>query len=167
MELDYDIISSNDNLSILDFTESNGTDPLGVDEFARTKATKYHKNKISTVRVVRDKKEIVAYFTVSMSAISVDILASEEKVEGVTSIRYPAMLLGQLGVDKKYRGKGIGSEICNFCLGLADVLGKQIACRYVILQTSITRTTLYEKFEFRMSPKSPAGKKIWMYRRLA
>ncbi|SMH71281.1 GNAT family N-acetyltransferase [Candidatus Nitrosotalea okcheonensis] len=166
MELDYNIISPGDDLSLLDFAESDGTDPLGVAEFARTKAAKYHENKIATVRVVRDKKEIVAYFTVSMSAISVDILASGEKVEGVTSIRYPAMLLGQLGVDKKYRGKRIGSDICNFCLGLADVLGKQIACRYVILQTGTTGTSLYKRFEFRMSAKPPVGKKIWMYRRL-
>ena len=167
MELDYDIISPNDDLSLLDFTEPDCTDPLGVDEFARTKAIKYHENKIVTVRVARDKKEIVAYFTVSMSAISVNILESGEKVEGATPIRYPAMLLGQLGVDKKYRGKGIGSDICNFCLGLAEVLGKQIACRYVILQTGVARTSLYQKFEFRMSTKSPVGKKIWMYRKLA
>ncbi|MDE1863023.1 MAG: hypothetical protein KGI33_08935 [Thaumarchaeota archaeon] len=167
MELDYEIISPNDDLSLLDFTESDGTDPLGVDEFVRTKADKYHENKIATVRIVRDKKEIVAYFTVSMSSIGVDILASGEKVEGVTPIRYPAMLLGQLGVDKKYRGKGIGGDICNFCLGLADVLGKLIACRYVILQTSIDGTSLYNRFEFHMSPKAPVGRKVWMYRRLA
>ena len=65
MELDYNIISPGDDLSLLDFAESDGTD-------------------------------------------------------------HPAMLLGQLGVDKKYRGKRIGSDICNFCLGLADVLGKQL-----------------------------------------
>ncbi|MDE1813940.1 MAG: GNAT family N-acetyltransferase [Thaumarchaeota archaeon] len=167
LELDYGTLLPNDDLSSLDFTERDGTDPLGVNEFARRKAIEYHKNKLATVRVIRFNKNIVAYFTVSMSAISVENLDSKEKIMHATPIRYPAMLLGQLGVDKKYRGKGIGTDICNFCLGLAQEIGEKIACRYVILQTGIEKTSLYEKIGFVVSPKPLMGKKIWMYRRLA
>ncbi|MDE2589811.1 MAG: GNAT family N-acetyltransferase [Patescibacteria group bacterium] len=167
MELYYDFITSNDRISSLDFTESDDTDPLGVNEFASKKAIEYHKNKLGTVRVVRYKKNTVAYFTVSMSAISIENLDNEEKVAQATPVRYPAMLLGQIGVDKKYRGKGIGTDICNFCLGLAQVIGEKVACRYIILQTSVDKTVLYEKMGFTKSPKLSKTAKIWMYRRLA
>lgn len=166
MELDYDFLLPDDDLTSLDFTEMDGTDPLGVNEFATKKVIEYHKNKIATVRVVRYKKSIAAYFTVSMSAISIENLDSKEKIASATPIRYPAMLLGQLGVDKKYRGKGVGADICNFCLGLAQEIGEKIACRYVILQTSVDKTSLYEKIGFILSPKLAHDKKIWMYRRL-
>jgi len=167
MELDYDLLSPNDNLLLLDFTEIDGTDPLGVNEFASKKAIEYNKNKLATVRVVRYEKNIVAYFAVSMSAISIEDLDSKEKVVQATPIRYPAMLLGQLGVDKKHRGKGIGGNICNFCLGLAQEIGEKVSCRYIILQTTIDKTSLYEKMGFIRSPKLVKDKKIWMYRRLA
>lgn len=167
MKLDYDFISPTDDLSSLDFTGKDGTDPLGVNEFARTKALEYHKNRLSTVRIVRYEKNIVGYFAVSMSAISIENLDGQEKVVQATPNRYPAMLLGQLGVDKKHRKKGIGADICNFCLGLAQVIGEQIACRYIILQTSSDKTKLYEKMGFTKSPKTSTNKKIWMYRRIA
>lgn len=167
MDLDYDLLVAGYDFSSLDFTDLDNTDVLGVDEFAKTKANEYHKNKLATVRVVLDKKEVVAYFTVSMSSVSVENLDSKERVARATPIRYPAMLLGQLGVDKKYRGKGIGIKICNFCLGLAQTIGKLIACRYVILQTGVDKTSLYKKVGFIVSPKLAHDKKIWMYRRLA
>jgi len=167
MELDYDFISPKDDLSSLCFTEKDGTDPLGVDEFAKQKSIAYHNNKLSTVRIVRYKKNIVGYFTVSMSAISIEDLQVGEKVAQATPIRYPAMLLGQLGVDKNCQGQGIGTDICNFCLGLAQVIGEKIACRYMILQTSSDKTQLYERMGFTKSPKASKTEKIWMYRRVA
>ena len=127
MDLDYDFISSTDDFSSLHFTEKDGADLLGVDEFAKQKSIDYHNNKLSTVRIVRYKCDIVGYFAVSMSAISVEDLEGMEKVAQVTPLRYPAMLLGQLGVDVNYQGQGIGSAICDFCLGLAQVIGEKVA----------------------------------------
>ncbi|MBI3639318.1 MAG: GNAT family N-acetyltransferase [Thaumarchaeota archaeon] len=167
MEICYDILSSKYDLSKLDFTEKDGTDPLGVDEFAKSKALSYHPNKLCTVRVVNHESEFVAYFTVSMFAISVELLDRSEKVSKATPIRYPAMLLGQLGVDKNRRGKGIAKEICKFCLGLAQEIGEKVACRYIVLQTSVGKTSLYEQLGFVRSPKKPENNKIWMYAKIS
>lgn len=166
MDLCYEYLTSQSDIASLDFTEDDGADPLGVQEFASKKALDYHNNKLSTVRVVKYHGNVVAYFAVSMSAISIEDLDSIEKVEKATPLRYPAMLIGQLGVDKKYRGKGIGKEICKFCLGLAQDIGDRIACRYVILQTNTNKTKIYDGMKFTKSPKKPQNNKVWMYRRI-
>lgn len=168
MKLDFDYLSEHDVISGLDFREHDDSDPLGVHDFFYNKAITYNHNKISTVRIVRTDGRIVAFFAVSMSAISLQHLESNEKLDLVTPLRYPAMLIGQLGVDKKFRGKGIGQHICNFCLGLAQDTGEKIACRYVILQTNPDKTALYNKMGFTKSPKHiDENNKIWMYRKLA
>lgn len=167
MKLCYDFLNEIYDLSKLDFTDKDGTDPLGVDEFAKKKALAYHKNKLSTVRVVIYENELVAYFAVSMSSIGIDQLDNKEKIPEATPRRYPSMLLGQLGVDKKYRGRGIGKEICNFCFGLAQETGEKVACRYIVLQTSEEKTSLYEDYEFVQSPKKPENGKIWMYTKIS
>lgn len=166
MELSYQFISNRNELSSLDFTEDN-KDLLGVHDFAINRAFDYHENKLSTVRIVKEKgtSNIIAYFAVSMSAISIEDLESSEQVNHATPIRYPALLIGQLGVDTRYRGRGIGKEICNFCLGLAQVVGESVSCRYVTLQTNENKTALYEHMKFTKSPKMK-NKKIWMYRRV-
>jgi GNAT superfamily N-acetyltransferase len=167
MKLCYDFLNSSDDISKLDFTEDDGTDPLLVDEFAKSKAISYHQNKLSTVRVVKCNNIVVGYFAVSMFSISIEQLATGEKVSSATPLRYPAMLLGQLGVHKKYRGNDIAKEICNFCLGLAQEVGERVACRYIVLQTNEKRTKLYEDFDFVRSPKKPDNGKIWMYTKIS
>lgn len=168
MDLDFDHLSDQDIRSELDFREDDNSDLLGVHDFFHNKAITYHYNKISTVRTVRTDGKIAAFFAVSMSAINLHHLESTEKIDQATPLRYPAMLIGQLGVDKEFRGKGIGQQICNFCLGLAQEIGDRIACRYVILQTNSDKTALYRKMGFTKSPKLPdENNKIWMYRKLA
>ncbi|MBI1664010.1 MAG: GNAT family N-acetyltransferase [Nitrosopumilus sp.] len=166
-ELDFDYLSEQDIISELDFKEFDDSDPLGVHDFFHNKATTYHHNRISTIRTVRIDGKIVALFAISMSAISLQHLESNERIDLVTPLRYPAMLIGQLGVDKKFRDKGIGQQICNFCLGLAQDIGERVACRYVILQTNPDKMVLYNKMGFTKSPKLPdENNKIWMYRKL-
>lgn len=166
MKLSYEPISAVSQLSNLDFTDNNCTDPLKIHYFALNKAFYYHQNRLCTVRVIRDEShDVVGYFAVSMSALSVEDLDATEKVAGATPIRYPALLLGQLGVDKKYRSQGIGAAICKFCVGLAQVIGESVACRYVGLQTSEDRTKLYEHIGFAKSPLVK-NKKVWMYKRV-
>jgi len=169
MDLSYDLLNEDyaHEFSQLDFRENDNSDPLGVHDFANTKALAYHYNKISTVRIVKSGGKIVAYFAVSMSAINITKLSENEKVNQATPITYPAVLLGQLGVDKGHRGKGIGQQICTFCIGLAQEVSDKIACRYIILQTNVQKTALYEKMGFIKSPKKPDGNnKIWMYMRI-
>lgn len=167
MNLRYRTFSNGESFPALDFTDDKSNDLLHVNTFFHNELQTYRKNKLTTAWIVRDENQPVAYFTVSMNAIEVTELEISEKVDNTTTSRYPAVLLGQIGVDKKYRGKDISLAICDFCAGLAVEIGEKIACRYLILQTSQNLIPVYEKARFVKSlKKQTKNGKVWMYRKL-
>lgn len=116
--MDFEIkpLTNFEELKTLDFTD-DGTDPLGIHDFAQTRASQYHQNKISTVWGVTWKGKLVGFFAVSMFSIQTKKLEMEEQVSDASTIySYPAVLLGQLGVDKRHRNQGIGRMIVTFCV---------------------------------------------------
>jgi len=141
---------------------------LGVNEFVQSKASSYHKNKITTIWGVTFQGALVSFFTISMFSIQTKKLGTTEHVMDASSIHlYPSVLLGQLGTNRNHRRMGIGKIMVDFCVGLAQEIGERIACRYIVLQTDQNKTSLYESKGFMQSPKAPSDGKIWMYRRIA
>ena len=134
--------------SDLDFTENDSKDTLSIHKFYYDDLARYQQSNLSTVRLIKADGKIVGYFTVSMNAIELAKLGKDEKVKNTTPKKYPAMLIGRMGVDKKYRNKGIGRDVCMFCRGLAIETGKRVACRYVVLQTTQERVNFYKKCGF-------------------
>lgn len=166
MNLRYKPFSDGEQFPSLDFTSDDGSDPLGVNRFFHNDLPTYRQNNLSAVWIVRDGVVPVAFFTVSMNAIEVKTLHVSEKVNNAVTSRYPAALLGQMGVDKKHRRRGIGLAICGFCAGLAGEVGERISCRYLMLQTTGDLLQLYEKANFVRSVKPALDGKFWLYRRL-
>ena len=163
-------LDDNDSFENLDFTdEEDGKDPLSVNEFFHSKkATEFNKQKLSSVWSVLYQDELVGCFTLSMFAINTGKLEQGEIVKKAGDVvSYPAVLLGQLGVDKQFRHRKIGYWIGQHSTGLARQISKKIACRYIVLQTDQARVGLYEALHFHRSPKKPTEEgRIWMYRRL-
>lgn len=167
MKLEYKTYSKNTILPKLDLTEDDGSDPLEIDHFFHNDLEKYHNNKLSTVRLIRIDGKIIGYFTVSMNAIELNILSKDEKVTGTSTKKYPAMLLGRMGIDKKFREKGLGRSICKFCQGLADVVSESVACRYIMLHTTLNKVQFYQKLGFVQSANPPKRGIVSMYMRIA
>lgn len=166
MKLTYILYQQGTKLPKLDFTEDDGSDPVEIDHFFHNDLEKYHNNKLSTVRLVQLAGKIVAYFTVSMNAIELNVLDKDEKVSGTTTKKYPAMLLGRMGVDKKHRKKGIGEAICKFCQGLAAETSERVACRYIMLHTTLNKVSLYQSWGFIKSANPPKNGIVSMYMRI-
>lgn len=168
MSFEIKPITNIEQLKNLDFTDDGNIDPLGVNEFAHSKASSYHKNKISTIWGVTLNGKLVGFSAVSMFSIQTKKLETNEHVVDTSSIySYLAMLLGQLGTDRNHRKNGIGGMMVEFCVGLAQEIGERIACRYVVLQTDQSKTKLYADKKFVPSSKAPSDGKVWMYRRIA
>jgi GNAT superfamily N-acetyltransferase len=166
-KLIFATFSKDDNFATLDFTDDNGSDPLGVDDFIRNRAAIYLSNNLCAIYTVRHADQIVAYFTASMSAIETKRLVYEDKVPNVGILSYPALLLGQMAVDKKYRGQGIGYWICEFCIGLAQEMNNKVGCALIILQTNKDKLEYYKKkCGFKHSEKQSKEGKVWMYKRV-
>jgi hypothetical protein len=164
--LDFSIYNpSIDDFSSLDFREDDNSDPLKVDEFIHKNPKHYVDNHVSTIFTVRHHKEIAAFFTVSMSSIRKKDIELDDKIN-VTFSDYPALLLGQIGVDKKFRGRGLGQYICKYCSGFGQRLNNDVACAFLILQTTKELAEKYyeSKCDFRW--KKSNKDIVWMYRKL-
>jgi GNAT superfamily N-acetyltransferase len=161
-------LNRDDDISILDCTEDDGTDPLNVQDYLSKKAHLYHDGRASTVYVVEQDQRILAFFTLSMAGIKSDKIAQNDRLANYTQKSYPAVLLGQMGVDKSCRGQGLGQEIWNYCLAHALDIGERIACRYIIVDTNQDKAGYYrEKCKFKHSfKKDQEGNIVTMYRRL-
>jgi Acetyltransferase (GNAT) family len=158
--------SSTDHLHKLDFREENNTDPLGVHDFIKAKAMSYHSNHLTSLWSVRYEGKLVGYFTISMNALGTDSIQEEDRVKKATTNRYPAMLIGQMGVDKNFRCRNIGYWICQYCIGLARKITPKIACKVIILHTNEEKSRFYkEKIGFERTTQGTTGK-ITMYKRV-
>ena len=154
-----------DDFSYLDFRDIDNLDPFKVDEFIHNNPKKYIDNHVSTIFTVRYNKEIIAFFTISMSSIGKKEMELDDKIN-IPFHYYPALLLGQIGVDKKFRGYGIGQSICKYCRGLGQQLNQNVACAFLILQTSKILAEQYYESKCNFKWKKSNKEKVWMYRKL-
>jgi GNAT superfamily N-acetyltransferase len=174
-QIDFDLLDicpikpeDEQDLLKLDCTENNDSDPLEVQKYLRDNALVYHKGKASTVYRVKDERDgkIVAFFALSMTDIESKEFEETDRLDDFSHKSYPAVHLGQMGVDKSCRGQGLGQLICDYCIGLALIVGEQIACRYIVLRTDEDKSKHYKKWGFKQSDKKSSKGRFWMYRRL-
>jgi len=102
-----------------------------------------------------DEKEIICIFTISNDSVKVKILPEESKKQLRKNIprqkqglrNYPAVLIGRLGVDRKYMDSGIGSQVLNFVKAWFRQGDNKTGCRFLIVDAYNTEevTSFYEK----------------------
>ena len=115
-----------------------------LDDFFHNHALLYAKEHLGKtyVFVNNNTSEIVAFFTVSNDRIKTTFIPKnatnrvQRKIPGLKHLRtYPAVLIGRLGVNKSYQGKGfmIGRQIVNFIkLWFLDDENKT-GCRFLVV----------------------------------
>ncbi|MCF0225445.1 MAG: N-acetyltransferase [Fibrobacter sp.] len=123
-----------------------------IDEFFKSKAVQYESELLWKSYCLRTfqtnhKSKIVAAFTLSNAQIP-----SNEQTQKNVSKRfrfYPAILIGQLGVDMHYSGNGVGSFILNFVkMFFLDPQNKS-GCRFIIVDALADKIRFYQKNDFK------------------
>jgi GNAT superfamily N-acetyltransferase len=165
--IDVDVISDKEDLSGCNFKEKDGSDPLEVDDFVRNRMTTYSKNNLCVIYVVRNEGKTIGFYTLSMGALEVKKLKEQDRIESVPQlIAYPAVLVGNMGLDIDFRKKGLGRWIVNYFIGQILDYSKEIGCGYVFLQTNEDKRGFYEKLHFVTSGKLDNKGRMWMHRRI-
>lgn len=133
-------INLTEEISSLNFTCGDAD----LDDFFHNHALLYAKEHLGKtyVFVNNNTSEIVAFFTVSNDSIKTTFIPKnatnrvQRKIPGLKHLRtYPAVLIGRLGVNKSYQGKGfmIGRQIVNFIkLWFLDDENKT-GCRFLVV----------------------------------
>jgi len=144
------------NLSDFNCSEQ---DDLGLNEFIHKEALDYQKESMGVTHLFYLNDTIVGYITVAMGSISVKQTKLRLKSYD-DKVRYPAMLLGRLGVDNKFRRRAIGKCMCKWSIGLAENLSKEVGCRFIVLVTkSESRVKFYKDCGFQECPTYGKKKK--------
>jgi hypothetical protein len=158
----------------LDFTQTDGSDSLLVEEYVKNHILKDIENSSVKAYAVTYEENAIAFFTLSMSVIcSKSLLKDNDDDENVGNdgklekFVFPALLMGKIGIDKKYRCFGIGKYICLFCMGLAQKTNEKMACTFFIFRTtkSLAEKIYGPKYCFRWKKNSP-DKMVWAYRKI-
>jgi hypothetical protein len=164
-KLDFNIYSADDDFSKLDF-RYNGTDELEVDAYIHGNPTNNIDNHVSTIYSVRYESNLIGFFTLSMSSIGKDKMLEDDFLDVIYGT-YPALLLGQMGLDVNYRSGVIGKKICSYCRGIGQELNEKSACAFLILQTTPTLARKFYEPDCHFKWKANDNKKrVWMYRKL-
>ena len=89
-------------------------------------------------RLDSDNSVVVCFFTLSNSSVEARNLPNSRKKKLTEHIphekslsSYPATLIGRLGVDEEFHGKGIGSELIYFIKQQVLLPRNLAACRYL------------------------------------
>ena len=170
-----------DNCDVFSYTEemlrqsrpfSCGDEDL--DDFFLFDAFKYERQLLTKsyfFRLRNDNSVIVCVFTLSNSSIDARKLPNNRKRKLTENIphekslsSYPAALIGRLGVNKQYGGKGIGTELLTFIKQWMLVPSNKTACRYLTLDAYNNERTLkfYEANGFKMIFSSESQKKEYI-----
>ena len=154
------------SLSLLDKDILNLSLPFScgdndLDDFFQNNAVNFGKQllgKTYCYRLKEDKRVIVCAFTLSNSSIDSRHLPNSRRKKLTENIpnekslsSYPAVLIGRLGVNKSFSGKGIGTKIMEFLKLWLLEKENRTACRFLTVDAYNNEQTLkyYENNGFK------------------
>jgi predicted GNAT family N-acyltransferase len=124
---------------------------LVLDRYLKVQAGQDIRKMLSACFVIADNgNSVIGYYTLSSSSIPVDSLPSSLRKRIPQSYRaVPAILLGRLAVDLKYRGQHLGGDL------LLDAMKRSLAASLVVGSCAIVvdpideeAKTFYLKYGF-------------------
>jgi len=126
----------------------NDDDVSGVDEFIHKEALRYQEENMGVTHLFFHGDDVVGFVTLSMTHIEGKDAPDPEGLAYFGSKKPPSLLIGQLGVDNRYRRRGLGRLLCYWCEGLAIELNEKVGCRYLVLHTEKELIRFYERCGF-------------------
>ena len=133
-----------------------------LDDFFKNEAFKYEKEllgKTYKVCLKSDKSVIVCMFTLSNASVDSRRLPNSRRKKLTENIphekslsSYPAALIGRLGVNKEFGGKGIGTELIGYVKQMILLPSQMASCRYLTVDAYNNPSVLkfYEANGFKM-----------------
>lgn len=127
-----------------------------VTRFLREKAMQDHERDLSRTMVLIEPKEspkrIIGYHTLVMTQVKQEEIPNDRPriTRGI-----PVILLGQLGVDVKYQGRGLGDILLMDVQARTDEISRKVGIRALMLEARNERLAeWYGKHDFIRFPNS-------------
>lgn len=135
---------------------SSGVAPL--DTYLKNQANQEVKKRIAATYVLceQDSRAIIGYYTISTASIETTQLPEDitKRLPRYTAL--PAMLIGRLAVDQRYRGRRLGEYLLVNALKRCFKLSQEIAAMAVLVDAKDEGSAkFYERYGFRRFSDRP------------
>lgn len=123
-----------------------------VDDWAHNRAASAEDNGTAVVYVVCCEGEVAGLYSLSAhSVLRNQVSGGWLRRNAPESI--PAVLLGMLGVDKRYQGKGLGASLLGDALRRSMNVAREIGAKALLVDPfDENAAAFYEKYGFRHVP---------------
>lgn len=111
-----------------------------INEFLKSNAMKFKKALFLQVYVILKDNKVIAYLALTASSV-------RHGLEEIFSI-VPCVLLGKIGVDYRYQGKGLGSFLIHLAIKITKDISEKIGCRLLIVDAFYDQIFWYKKRGF-------------------
>jgi GNAT superfamily N-acetyltransferase len=125
-------LEPNVDITTLDCMDDNNLDEEELHKFLNEDALNDQSNKLSVTRLIYYDDIPIGYFTIAMYSILCGNFKEDDRPSTNTKI-YPALILTNIAIDRKYRGRGFGQYVLKWVTGFGRVESKKIGCRYIAL----------------------------------
>ena len=128
-----------------------------LNDFFINDSKKYLKELLAVTYILENDIDSVAFFSLLNDKITIENADSKRSWRRVFHSNmpvgkkynsYPAVKLGRLGVSKKYKGQGIGTEILDYIKELF-ITNNRTGCRYITVDAYRNSLSFYEKNNFK------------------
>ncbi len=155
-----------------DFRQTNGEDPLSVQEYYENYFFNGNSETNGVKYVIKYFDKWIGFFSIELARLhtkqSEMIPQCEEKGKNEKLSQVPtwALLIKKIGIDQQYRCYGIGKYIMLFCSGLVQAINKDKQIKLVIFKTtkSLAEKIYSPKYQFSFTGTS--GKLVWTFKRI-
>ncbi|MFX1677654.1 GNAT family N-acetyltransferase [Mitsuaria sp. CC2] len=119
--------------------------------FLRKEAKRLHKDNLAKtfVLVERGETRVLAYITLVCTHVSVQQFGGPAPVDGFRYADYPAVKLARLAVDSELQGQGVGAQLVDFAVGLAEEhIMPYAGCRFLVVDAKPNSVGFYQRKGF-------------------
>ena len=117
-----------------------------MDDFLINDALIQQENNLNVTYLVLCENKIIAFFSLLADSIKIKDIGEEFDISYETS---PAIKIGRLAVDEKYRSNGIGTVILdNICKNI-KLISKKVGVRFITIDAYCDVRKFYYKNEFK------------------
>lgn len=129
-----------------------------LNTYLKEKVGQESRKKVAAVYVIREKgeKSVIGYYTLSSYSIELSSLPNEISRKLPKYPVLPAILLGRLAVDNRFKGRKIGGHLLIDSLLRSERLSREIGAIAVVVDAKDTQTrSFYEKYNFQQFSEHP------------
>ena len=159
------ITSNSEKITVLLLSENHTIKPFDcededLNDFLFKEAILYQKQMLATTFIVENNERTLGFYSVLSDSLQIreELFPSKSQykkfVQNLIPHRkrhlknIPSLKIGRLGIDKTYKGKGLGSILLEGIINEAIELNKRQACRLITVDAYRQALPFYERFGF-------------------